>query len=82
MSKLLTPEAAEEVFSTETGRSFLKKGGVHYLSTGSLDRTDPSRAPVNQWSDSMETVDPVSALHTVQNAEAEIVANSKAGHQR
>lgn len=83
MSKLLTAEAAEKVFSTEAGHKFFKKGGVHYLSYGNKDAKDPSRVPIsNQWSGFKVSIDPVAALHTVRNAEAEIVSKSKNGLQR
>lgn len=83
MRKLLTAEAAKKVFSTEAGQEFFNKGNVHYLSYGDKHAKDPSRAPIsNQWSGSKDSIDPVAALHTVQNAEAEIVSKSKNGLQR
>ena len=84
MSKLRTAEAAKKVFSTEAGHEFFKKGNVHYLSYGDKDTKDPSRAPISnhQWSGSKDSIDPVAALRTVQNAEAEIVSKSKNGLQR
>ena len=36
MNKLLTPEAAENVFSTDSGRHFLSERGTRYISSNTM----------------------------------------------